>query len=571
MTREDLFCAIGAADEKDLIQAQKKRISPVIWFVAAAAVLLLLSFLIHRQRPTEHTILEEKPSWSMDVDVRIVPKSVLLDETVQSDFLVHARVLEVLPDTYLIPEKTLNREAYRVLRLQVVQTLFGKNVPNELYYIHPEEYFTDMTGLDLIISMDQLGVEDYLLLNTSSQQYETFSLLFADFVNSNERDLEPIPDPTRVSTGTGLSNILPFRNNRLYWLQSDYWSRSKSYFEFLSKNGDIPLTAEHTLVQAKTIIRQMYAGREEPTVRYADEYNFGIQLTDADTPKEGIFSQIIHQYDKKILLCRIIDGYYTNECYMYYEDGRIEASDTKFTQEEIATLPKLTPAVHQALEKAPENGTCRSFVGYYYKTNQGNLYGIVQAVWSVSSELDVTVNMLVKPDGSVTQVSDKVLEAYLADDLETAALQEVWDSVSRKAYRSMIIYQNREIDYVSLGRETILHENFTITCNDSWYAAAEIKLTQVSPSVIDLENLISETPKYWHSSDWNKQRLVNNIRYAWQLEQDVTDHRKSQYLLYMQDGALLLVRCYDYSQIFNDPAKGLQIPQIVELEFYYDY
>ena len=571
MTREDLFCAIGAADEKDLIQAQKKRISPVIWFVAAAAVLLLLSFLIHRQRPTEHTILEEKPSWSMDVDVRIVPKSILLDETVQSDFLVHARVLEVLPDTYLIPEKTLNREAYRVLRLQVVQTLFGKNVPNELYYIHPEEYFTDMTGLDLIISMDQLGVEDYLLLNTSSQQYETFSLLFADFVNSNERDLEPIPDPTRVSTGTGLSNILPFRNNRLYWLQSDYWSRSKSYFEFLSKNGDIPLTAEHTLVQAKTIIRQMYAGREEPTVRYADEYNFGIQLTDADTPKEGVFSQIIHQYDKKILLCRIIDGYYTNECYMYYEDGRIEASDTKFTQEEIATLPKLTPAVHQALEKAPENGTCRSFVGYYYKTNQGNLYGIVQAVWSVSSELDVTVNMLVKPDGSVTQVSDKVLEAYLADDLETAALQEVWDSVSRKAYRSMIIYQNREIDYVSLGRETILHENFTITCNDSWYAAAEIKLTQVSPSVIDLENLISETPKYWQRSDWNKQRLVNNIRYAWQLEQDVTDHRKSQYLLYMQDGALLLIRCYDYSQIFNDPAKGLQIPQIVELEFYYDY
>lgn len=571
MTREDLFCAIGAADEKDLIQAQKKRISPVIWFVAAAAVLLLLSFLIHRQRPTEHTILEEKPSWSMDVDVRIVPKSVLLDETIQSDFLVHARVLEVLPDTYLIPEKTLNRQACRVLRLQVVQTLFGKNVPNELYYIHPEEFFTDMTGLDLIISMDQLGVEDYLLLNTSSQQYETFSLLFADFVNSNERDLEPIPDPTQVSTGTGLSNILPFRNNRLYWLQSDYWSRSKSYFEFLSKNGDIPLTAEHTLVQAKTIIRQMYAGREEPTVRYADEYNFGIQLTDADTPKEGVFSQIIHQYDKKILLCRIIDGYYTNECYMYYEDGRIEASDTKFTQEEIATLPKLTPAVHQTLEKAPENGTCRSFVGYYYKTNQGNLYGIVQAVWSVSSEPDVTVNMLVKLDGSVTQVSDKVLEAYLADDLETAALQEVWDSVSRKAYRSMIIYQNREIDYVSLGRETILHENFTITCNDSWYAAAEIKLTQVSPSVIDLENLISETPKYWHSSDWNKQRLVNNIRYAWQLEQDVTDHRKSQYLLYMQDGALLLIRCYDYSQIFNDPAKGLQIPQIVELEFYYDY
>ena len=571
MTREDLFCAIGAADEKDLIQAQKKRISPVIWFVAAAAVLLLLSFLIHRQRPTEHTVLEDRPSWNMHVDISVVPEKILLDETPLSRFLVHARVLEVLPDTYLIPEKTLHRERCRVLRLQVVETLFGKEVPKELYYLLPERYFTDMTGLDLIISMDQLGVEGYLLLNTSRQQYETFSLVFASGADSHERDVEPVPDPSKASIFSSYFNMLPFRDNQLYWPQGVLWKYSKGYFEYLSKIGQISLTNEHTLAQSKAVIRQMYSGREEPTVRYADEYNFAIQLTDADTPKEGVFSQIIHQYDKKILLCRIIDGYYTNECYMYYEDGRIEASDTKFTQEEIATLPKLTPAVYQALEKAPENGTCRSFVGYYYKTNQGNLYGVVQAVWSVSSELDVTVNMLVKPDGSVTQVSGKVLEAYLADDLETAALQEVWDSVSRKAYRSMIIYQNREIDYVSLGRETILHENFTITCNDSWYAAAEIKLTQVSPSVIDLENLISETPKYWQSSDWNKQRLVNNIRYAWQLEQDVTDHRKSQYLLYMQDGALLLVRCYDYSQIFNDPAVGLQIPQIVELEFYYDY
>ena len=570
MTREDLFRAIGAAEEKDLLQAQKKHIAPVIWIVTAAAVLLVLSLLIHRERPTEHTVLEDRPSWNMHVDISVVPEKILLDETPLPRFLVHARVLEALPDTYLIPEKTLNRKRCRVLRLQVVQTLFGKDVPQEFYYILPEQYYTDLTGLDLIISMEQLGVENYLLFNTTQQQYETFSLLFADFANSMERDIEPIPDPTTVSTCADICNIIPFRNNRLYWPQGDGWSRAKSYFELLSEYGDIPVTPKSTLAEAKALLRQATV-TEEPKVRYADEYNFGILLTDADTPKEGVFSQIIHQHDKKVLLCRIIDGFYANECYMYYEDGRIEASDTKFTPEEIARLPKLAPVVEQVLQGAPEKGICRSLVGYYYKTTQGDLFGVVQAEWEILWERKVTINMLVMPDGTVTQVSTKVLEAYLSDDWETAALQQIWDSVSRKAYRSAIIYQNRDIDYISLGRETILHENFTITCNDSWYTAAEIKLTQVSPTVIDFENLVSETPRYWDNNAWSKERLVGNIRYAWRLEQDVTDHRKSQYLLYMQDGALLLVRCYDYSQIFNDPAVGLQIPQIVQLEFYYDY
>lgn len=412
MTREDLFCAIGVAEEKDLIQAQKKRIAPIVWIVAAAVVLLMLSFLIHRERPIVHSVLEEKPSWNMQVDIHVSPKAALLDDMVYPQFLVHARVLEALPDTYLIPEKTLNRKHCRVLRLQVVQTLFGKDVPRELYYILPEQYFTDMTGLDLIISMSQLGVENYLLFNTTQQQYETFCLLFADFANSMERDIEPIPDPTKVSTCADIFNIIPFRNNRLYWPQGDHWSRAKSYFEFLSAHGDIPVTPKSTLAEAKALLRQATV-TEEPKVRYADEYNFGILLTDADTPKEGVFSQIIHKHDKKILLCRIIDGFYANECYMYYEDGRIEASDTKFTQEEIAMLPKLAPVVEQVLKKAPEKGTCRSFVGYYYKADQGDLFGVVQAVWEINQETSVTVNMLVNCDGTVTQISTEELNQRL--------------------------------------------------------------------------------------------------------------------------------------------------------------
>lgn len=587
MTREDLFCAIGAVEEKDLLQAQKKRIAPILWIVTAAAVLLGVFLLIYRERPISHSVSEEKPSWEMDADILVQRQQLMcaLRGVMDCEFAftgglaVQARVVEALPDTYLIPEKTLSRDNYRVLRMKTAEVIAGKDVPKEFWFLLPERYDTDLSGLDLLISLDQVGVEDYLLFNATQQQYETFSLVFSAGVRSHE--LEPYqeyaPDPTAVSTGITLG-LLPFRNEALHWPENDEWAGLADSFDYFSvrETSPYPIAPNTTLDEAKAAIRQSridgpFKDAEEVSVRYADEYNMGIRLTDVDTPKDGVFSQIIHQYEKKILLCRIVDGFYANECYMYYDDGRIEASDTKFTPEEIAALPKLAPVVEQVLQRAPETGTCRTFVGYYYKTNQGDLFGVVQAEWEINWETKVTVNMLLKCDGSVTEVSTKVLEAYLSDNRERAALQQAWDGICKKAYRSNIIYENRDNDYIALGRETILHENFTITCNDSWYAASEIGLMQVAPSAIGLKDLISETPKYWPDSDWSKERIVSNIRYAWQLEQDLTDHRKSQYLLYMQDGTLLLVRCYDYSQIFNDPAVGLQIPQIVQLDFYYDY
>ena len=98
---------------------------------------------------------------------------------------------------------------------------------------------------------------------------------------------------------------------------------------------------------------------------------------------------------------------------MYYEDGRIEASDVKFTQEDIAALPDLTPAVEQALAKAPEEGTCRKFVGYYYKTDNGKVFGVVQAHWEINWEETVTLNLVVTPGGKIHQVTAKGLDAYL--------------------------------------------------------------------------------------------------------------------------------------------------------------
>lgn len=428
MTTKDLFSAIGAVDEDVLIQAQRKRISPIVWIVAAAAVLLGITLLIHRERPVYHTTLEEKPSWNMDADILVSPDQILcINSRVPCELefsgglAVQAQVIDVLPDTYLVPEKTLNRRNYRVLRMKTVETVIGRNIPNEFWFLLPEQYYTDLGGLDLLINLTQVGVEDYLLFNTTQQQYETFSLMFTASASSHEDDIQYEPDPTLVSIGITLS-VLPFREGELSWPDTAQWAREADLFESFStrETSIYPIAYNTTLEEAKAAIRDCYKNGPlseynvtEPFVRYADEYNMGILLTDADTPKEGVFSQIIHQHERKILLCRIIDGFYANECYLYYEDGRIEASDVKFTQEDIAALPNLTPAVEQALAKAPEEGTCRKFVGYYYKTDNGKVFGVVQAHWEINWENTVTVNLVVTPGGTIHQVTAKGLDVYL--------------------------------------------------------------------------------------------------------------------------------------------------------------
>lgn len=436
MNSADLFRAIGAVEEKDLEQAQRKNVTPFIWIAAAAAVLLLLLLLIHREVPLSHNVLEEKASWNMDADIHVMPeqlKSVNITYAplrFTKGLTVHARLVKALPDTYVIPEKTLSRDNYRVLQLETVEAVAGKDVPKEFWFLLPERYAAALGGLDLLINMDQVGVENYLLFNSTQQQYETFSLMFSAGVYSHEQEPlhEFIPDPTAVSTDMGLA-FLPFKNGSLCWPETDAWADLAETFDYFSakENSPYPIAPNTTLKEAKAAVRQArkdgpLKDTPETRVRHANEYNIGIDLNGFNTPKKGVFSQIIHHQDKKVLVCRIVDGFYTNECYMYYEDGRIEEGDVKFTQEEIAALPKLAPIVEQVLEKAPEKGTCHEFIGYYYKTDNGDLIGVVRAVWEINWETDLTVNMLVKSDGTVCEVSTEALEACLRGETEIAQL-----------------------------------------------------------------------------------------------------------------------------------------------------
>ena len=430
MTTKDLLGAIGAVDEDVLIQAQRKRISPIVWVACGILAVLLIASILLSRRPTpfSHNVFEEKASWSMDAQITAIPDQYVCVNQAVIDyefsflrgFAVHARVLEVLPDIYVIPEKNLGRENYRVLRLQVLETVAGEDLPEEIYFLLPEAYNPRLLQYDLLINLDQVGVENYLLFNTTQRRSETFSMVFACGVVSREYSMTHTVDPTAIYTSEVLC-ILPYKDGVLTWPAGEAWSDDQEDFEYFStkENAVYPLRGDMTLAEAKAAVmpaRQAFADKydveiPEPTLRYADSYNMGINLGNFNTPEVGTFSQIYHRHEDKFLFCRVIDGFYTNEVYTFYPDGQMASSEVEFTQEEIRSAPKLYPIVRQLQGQSPKESTCRLFTAYYFKTDWG-VYGVVRGEWEVGNQSQEII-FLVHPDGTAENVTLQELVAKL--------------------------------------------------------------------------------------------------------------------------------------------------------------
>jgi len=557
MTTKDLLGAIGAVDDETLLHAQKKRISPMVWVACGILAVLLVASILLSRRPTpfSHNIFEEKASWNMDAQVTAVAEQYGCENTAVIDceysflrgFAVHARVLEVLPDIYVIPEKNLGRHNYRVLRLQVLDTVAGEELPEEIYFLLPEAYNPRLLQYDLLLNLDQVGVENYLLFNTTQRQAETFSLVFACGVDSREYSKTVTVDPTAIYTNEVLC-ILPYKDGVLTWPTGDAWAADRDCFEYFSTkdNAVYPLRGHMTLEAAKAAVmpaRQAFADKHDveipkPKVLYADSYNMGINLGNFNTPEVGTFSQIYHQHEDKFLFCRVIDGFYTNEVYTFYPDGQMASSEVEFTQEEIEHLPKLYPTVTQVLNRAPVSGTCRLFTAYYYKTDWG-IYGVVRAKWEVNWETDVSIIILVNPDGTTEEVSLLELVARLDDGITPTekldTQQGILSSLEKKSYQAECIYDNRKnvniTAHINQITNVYIAQDGNVICfgyNESYLADAR----SVSPDSVELP------PQ------------VGTARYVWKLHTSA-DSRWLRYLVRLENGMLLLVTGYDYTGLEN--------------------
>ena len=94
-----------------------------------------------------------------------------------SGLVVKAKVVENYEDTYykLDISADVAPRAYRLIQLEILEEIHGTNMPQYVLYLVPEGYFLDLSVYDsLLISMRQIGTENYVLRNGTKNQIEAF-------------------------------------------------------------------------------------------------------------------------------------------------------------------------------------------------------------------------------------------------------------------------------------------------------------------------------------------------------------------------------------------------------------
>ena len=201
MNQEDVLVPVEIAE--DIPQPPKKNPKRKWGMIIAAAVacvsLLVGAFcVVHRQRygPVRKTIGEKvvdltQLSYTMPdspyIDLSDIVGMIDVDEVFHptkqfgQTMSVHAKIVEILPDTYCFFNGygRIGRTAYRILRLRVLDTIVGSNMPSQIYYLLPAYLSMDLTEYDsFIVTLRQLGVENYTMVNATQQTLEAFTLLF---------------------------------------------------------------------------------------------------------------------------------------------------------------------------------------------------------------------------------------------------------------------------------------------------------------------------------------------------------------------------------------------------------
>ncbi len=198
MNEKDLLEAIGEAKEEMLEQSERKpgKASKLLRYLAAACAVLLIIGVVQlfpEQVRVGQKICPESLSWDTKLYFDGEPqKDSLTSMTIFGGrsycfiqgIAVEAKVLDVLPDIYVSMSRSYGTRPFRVLRMKTLDVLHGEGMPSEFYYCIPARLSTDLAQYSsLILRLDQLGLENYLMRNMSRNRLETLDMVFTSGVD----------------------------------------------------------------------------------------------------------------------------------------------------------------------------------------------------------------------------------------------------------------------------------------------------------------------------------------------------------------------------------------------------
>ena len=349
--------------------------------------------------------------------------------------VVEAEVLEVLPDLYYIAGYA--GHPLRVAKLRVREQLCGNGFPEEIYlrYSYYDEKIFD--GFEYFyISLHQIGIEDYALVNGTANRIDFFPNMF---VPASGDDV-------------GYGSVIAINNGKVdgsFWEKANYsfskWPRSGEIFEQKLSSGlaEYPATRSSTAEEVKANILEQAKGVQAVGYITADDV---FVTEEAKALREylkpagnSMFSCSVSSMPEKDRACawytRYINGFPTEENILinWNDDapGGVERYGEPYTADDIANAPDLGEAMANIdlsalTPRHIENPVAEDFKyaaanGIYRKVD-GKVYGIIRVLWYYKAPapnkgfiMDDTY-FLYGEDGTGREVTRDELREVIGDD-----------------------------------------------------------------------------------------------------------------------------------------------------------
>ncbi len=295
---------------------------------------------------------------------------------------VTAKLAETRPDTYTFFDDWSQKE-YRLLRMETVRLLKGRNMTDEFYYLIPAAYMTDLSLYDrfVIRDMAQCGYDYSVLYNKTQGKAEQL---------------------TQVLFTMG-QNMIAFdadgRFDERLW--KSWKIRPEDY-------GDVPASLGQAEREAgKNDSKEIYVHLLANVTGEAADVLSRIRSFENGIFVPGFFS-MLHRYSPEVQFraVRYIGGFATNEAvrvwsreYTGGENDTFTETKAHFTDDDLANLPDLPSAI-AAVALSFERGEIRpphienadelklashGVFGWYARTAEGVL-GIVRVTWRYHGE-----------------------------------------------------------------------------------------------------------------------------------------------------------------------------------------
>ncbi len=314
--------------------------------------------------------------------------------------VIEAEVIEVLPDTYYYASSYYL--PFHIAKLRVVDQIRGDGLPTEIFLSYPYYDTNIFDGYErFIMSLEQVGIENYMLINDTQSRVDYFSNMFEVCIS---RDL-------------GYGSVIAFNDGRVdesFWKSADYLvskvSIGKDVFEKMldsPKANNYPASKNSTVSNVKSNIIKL--AKDEENYHVSSKICDFVTSDDVFVSDEAklvknyvqpnetdVFMQKIWLREDRVIAdyTRIINGFITDEniCINGYtgDVGNVSKTGEAYTHDDLSKIPDIAEALEnmKLSELTPPHVDVTSemyfshsnAVGIYRKIN-GKVYGIIRVMW----------------------------------------------------------------------------------------------------------------------------------------------------------------------------------------------